>query len=180
MIKKIDDILCVIEDWIMVSLLLAGLFMAFLQVVLRYLFNTGIHWLEAGLVTALIWAMLFGAVRAVRDGFHPRVDLLPSLVSPKLRAILNFLSLGAAFALAAYVLLDAVFYAKFLNLINALHPELGIKLLYPFLIVPIITALMTLRYGLVLYTLFYKPSTLHPEDQYRDHIGAKYKKGVIE
>lgn len=180
MLKKLDDVLCVIEDWIMVSLFMAGLVMASLQVVLRYIFNTGIHWLEAGLVTALIWAMLFGAVRAVRDGFHPRVDLVPTLVSPKVRAALNFLALGSAFLLSAYVLVDAVFYAKFLNMINALHPELGIKLVYPFLIIPVITALMTLRYALVIYTLYFEPSALAPEDQYRDHIGAKYKKGVVE
>lgn len=180
MLKKFDGILCVIEDWIMVGLFLAGLIMATLQVVLRYLFNTGIHWLEAGLVTALIWAMLFGAVRAVRDGFHPRVDLLPTLVSPKIRAILNFCALGSAFLLSAYVLIDSVFYANFLNFINALHPELGIKLVYPFLIIPIITVLMTIRYGLLIYTLFYQPDALSPEDQYRDHIGVKYEKGIVE
>ncbi len=180
MLRKLDDVLCVIEDWIMVGLFIAGLVMAFLQVVLRYLFNTGIHWLEAGLVTALIWAMLFGAVRAVRDGFHPRVDLLPSLVSPKVRAVLNFMAIGSAFLLSSYVLIDSVFYAKFLNMINALHPELGIKLFYPFLIIPVITVLMTLRYGLLIYTLFYKPDAHAPEDQFRDHIGAKYQKGIVE
>ncbi len=180
MLKKFDGVLCVIENWFMVVLLLAGLAMATLQVILRYLFNTGIHWLESGLVTALIWAMLFGAVRAVRDGFHPRVDLLPNLVGPKVRVVLNFMSIGAAFALSLYVFFDAAFYAKFLNMINALHPELEIKMVYPFLIIPIMTALMTVRYGLIAYTLFYNPSTLWPDQHYRDYIGAKLQKGIEE
>ncbi|GLQ35082.1 hypothetical protein GCM10007939_13650 [Amylibacter marinus] len=180
MLKKFDGLLSVIETWFMVSLFLLGLALATLQVVLRYVFNTGIHWLEAGLVTALIWAMLFGAVRAVRDGFHPRVDLVPSLASPKVRAVLNFIGIGSAFALSTYVLIDAVFYAKFINMINVLHPELEIKMVYPFLIVPIMAALMTLRYALVLYTLCFNPSATSPDGQYRDHIGAKPTKGVVE
>ena len=89
MIQKIDRALCAFETLMVVTLTLAGLAMAFVQVVLRYLFNTGVHWLEAGLVTALVWAMLFGAVRAVREGSHPRVELLPAMMPPKIAAAMK-------------------------------------------------------------------------------------------
>lgn len=68
MIRAVDRALSALEITMIVVLTLAGLAMAFVQVILRYVFNTGVHWLEAGLVTALVWAMLFGAVRAVRTG----------------------------------------------------------------------------------------------------------------
>jgi TRAP-type C4-dicarboxylate transport system permease small subunit len=164
----------------MVALTLVGLTFAFLQFVLRYVFNTGIHWLEAGLVTALIWAMLIGAVRAVREGFHPRVELLPNLVSPKLRAVLNVLAIGAAFLMAAYFLWDAVFYARFVNMIGATHPELGVKQVYPFLIVPIITALMLLRYGLLAWALFSEPDSHAPDATFRRKVGDTSDKGLAE
>ena len=170
MIRRLDGILCRVEDGMIVGLTLAGLVMAFLQVILRYVFNTGIHWLEAALVTSLIWAMLIGASRAVREGLHPRVELVPHLLGPKGRAILNFAAMFAALALSLYVLWDALFYARFLNMINALHPELGIKQLYPFLIVPIITTMLTLRYGLILWTLRDEPDAMAPDAHFRDQV----------
>ena len=178
MTARLDRALCVIESLLIVTLTLIGLVLATLQVVLRYVFNTGIHWLEAGLVTALIWAMLIGAVRAVREGVHPRVDLVPVLAARRVRAILNFLALAAAFLLACYFLWDSVFYARFLNTINALHPELGIKQVYPFLIVPIITALMALRYGLVAWALCFQPDAHSPEEQFRLEVGDNRERKV--
>jgi TRAP-type C4-dicarboxylate transport system permease small subunit len=170
MIRQIDRALCAFETAMVVVLTLAGLSMAFVQVVLRYLFNTGVHWLEAGLVTALVWAMLFGAVRAVREGSHPRVDLVPALMPPKVRATMNCAALTATFALVVYYLSDAVFYAKFLNMINALHPELEIRQVYPFLIIPIVTALMALRYALLAIVLWRHADTDTPEFDYRERM----------
>lgn len=170
MIQKIDRALCAFETLMVVTLTLAGLAMAFVQVVLRYLFNTGVHWLEAGLVTALVWAMLFGAVRAVREGSHPRVELLPAMMPPKIAATMNCAALIATFALVVFYLSDAVFYGKFLNMINALHPELEIKQVYPFLVIPIITALMALRYGLLAIVLWRTPATHTPEFDYRERM----------
>jgi len=170
MVRKIDGVLSAIENALILGLTLTGLTMAFAQVVLRYVFNTGIHWLEAGLVTALIWAMLLGAVRAVREGCHPRVELLPLLVPAKVRVVLNFAALAATFALVVYFLSDSLFYASFLNRINALHPELGIRQVYPFLIIPIITALMTLRYGLLAWALWFKPDAVSADEQFRDLV----------
>lgn len=170
MVARLDAILRATESTLIVILTLIGLGMAFLQVILRYVFNTGIHWLEAGLVTALVWAMLIGAVRAVREGLHPRVDLLPTLVPAKFRALLNVAALAATLALMIYFLLDSIFYARFLNRFNALHPELGIKQLYPFLIIPIVTALMTLRYGLLAWALWFRPDALSADEQFRHLI----------
>lgn len=166
MIRALDRALSALEITMIVVLTLAGLLMAFAQVILRYVFNTGVHWLEAGLVTALVWAMLFGAVRAVRTGAHPRVDLLHTLVAARTRAVLNCIALLATLALTGFYLWDSIFYASFLNKINALHPEFGIKQVYPFLIIPIIAALMLVRYVMLAAALWRTPGTLHPESDF--------------
>ncbi|MEZ5726481.1 MAG: TRAP transporter small permease subunit [Paracoccaceae bacterium] len=166
MIRAVDRALSALEITMIVVLTLAGLAMAFVQVILRYVFNTGVHWLEAGLVTALVWAMLFGAVRAVRTGAHPRVDLLHTMVGARTRVVLNLLALLVTMALTGFYLWDSVFYASFLNKINALHPEFGIKQVYPFLIIPIITALMLIRYLMLAVALWRTPGTLHPEPDF--------------
>lgn len=168
MLKRLDDILSAIEVALIVSLTLAGLAMAFVQVVLRYVFNTGVHWLEAGLVTALIWAMLIGAVRAVRQGLHPRVDLVVDMVSPRGRAVLNFLALLATLALIGLFLWDAIFYGSFINMINVLHPELGIKLIYPFLIIPISMGLMAVRYALLAVAFWRQPDSHSLDGAFRE------------
>lgn len=180
MMKKLDDILSAVETALMVSLTLAGLAMAFLQVVLRYVFDTGIHWLESGLVTALVWAMLLGAARAVRESLHPRVDLIPHMVSPKIRALLNVLALSATFALLSFFLWDSIFYAKFINMINALHPEFEIEMVYPFMIIPIATGLMVLRYAMLAWALWQKPDALSPENEFRELILAKSAHARVE
>lgn len=166
MIRALDRVLSALEITMIVILTLAGLAMAFVQVILRYLFNTGVHWLEAGLVTALVWAMLFGAVRAIRTGAHPRVDLLHTMLGARHRVVLNCLALLVTMALTAFYLWDSVFYALFLNKINALHPEFGIKQVYPFLIIPIVCALMLVRYLMLAAVLWRKPGTLHPEPDF--------------
>ena len=54
MIRAVDRVLSALEITMIVVLTLAGLAMAFVQVILRYVFNTGVHWLEAGLVASEI------------------------------------------------------------------------------------------------------------------------------
>ncbi|SIO07431.1 TRAP transporter large permease [Vannielia litorea] len=54
MIQLLDRLLSTYEKALIVVLTLAALVMAFSQVVLRYAFNTGIHWLEAGLAQAFV------------------------------------------------------------------------------------------------------------------------------
>ncbi|MGQ7847382.1 TRAP transporter small permease [Granulosicoccus sp. 3-233] len=149
--RMLDRVLSSVERFMMIALTLAGLTMAVVQVVLRYVFNTGIHWLEAGLVTALIWAMLFGASRAIREGYHPRVDLLPGMVGARARAILNLLMLLVTAALCLYYLYDSIFYARFINRIGALHPEIGFKQIYFFIIIPVTMLFFSLRYLMIIW-----------------------------
>lgn len=171
LIQRIDRGLSAFETIMIVGLTLLALGMAFAQVIMRYAFNTGIHWLESALVTALVWAMLLGAVRATRDGLHPRVELVAALVPAWLRAILNFLALGAAFALSVFYLKDSYFYADFLMMIDSTHPELGIPDIYAFVIIPVITGLMAVRQIFLAIALWSDPSSHEPDRLFRIMMG---------
>ncbi|HXV29376.1 MAG TPA: TRAP transporter small permease subunit [Sinorhizobium sp.] len=180
-IRRLDAILSSLETVLIVVLTLVALTLAFLQVVLRYAFNTGIHWLEAALVTALVWAMLIGAVRAARDGLHPRVELVAAALPAKGRALLNVLALAAAFALSLYFLEDSLFYAGFLRMVNSLHPELGIPDIYPFLIVPIASGLMALRQALVAWALWFDPASHTPDRVFLERMAdVQHAEGVMK
>lgn len=162
-IAKLDRLLCGIETVMMVSLTSVGITLGVLQVVLRYVFNTGFPWLEGVLVISLIWAMLFGASRAVRQGYHPRVDLLPLAVPPTARAVLNVVGLGLALTLCAFYAYDSVFYARFLVSLGILQQNLDIPAVYVFLVIPITTVFLSIRYVLILCSLRRQPDAAAPE-----------------
>lgn len=156
--KTLDRLLSAVETAVILVGTVLGLGMAVLQVILRYVFATGIHWLEAGAVTALVWAMLMAASRAIRFGIHPRVDLLSLALPPRARAVLNSVALGAALVLAVFYVQDAVHYARFVGGMGVTHPEFGVNLWVPFAILPVALAFFVLRYVMVIVTLWRDPS----------------------
>lgn len=173
MLRTLDRVLCGIETVMMVAMTLLGLFGAVLQVVLRYVFNLGIHWLEAGVVTALVWGMLFAAARAVREGYHPRVELLAMALPKGPRIVLNFTVLLLSLGLCLFYLNDTVFYANFVATIELSHPELGVPFLWPYVVAPVTMALFSLRYALLIVALIRDPASLELEAPFRARIGAK-------
>ncbi|MEQ5776742.1 MULTISPECIES: TRAP transporter small permease [unclassified Thalassospira] len=177
MIRRLDLLLCGFEKVMMVGLTLLGVCMGLLQIILRYVFNSGIHWLETALVISLVWAMLFGASRAVREGFHPRVDLLAMTVGPKVRAVLNILAYGATLALCLYYAYDSIFYARFLSMIGAVNQETDLPELYFFLVVPITMVFFSLRYLMLLIKLGKDIGALKPEETYLAKLAAEKGQG---
>ncbi|OWY10396.1 hypothetical protein B6V72_17435 [Thioclava sp. F34-6] len=169
--KALDRLLSAVEVSIILIGSLLGLGLAVLQVVLRYVFSTGIHWLEAGSVTALVWAMLMGASRAVRTGTHPRVDLLMHALPLRARAALNTLAFGAALLLVTFYLADAVSYARFVWGMGVTHPEFGGNLALPFAILPVILTFFLLRY-LMLIIAMWTDLRSDPEDAFLRRVGS--------
>lgn len=169
--KRLDRLLSAVEIAIILVGSMLGLGLAVLQVILRYVFSTGIHWLEAGAVTALVWAMLMAASRAIRTGIHPRVDLLAHALPPRARAVLNTIALGTALVLAVFYLRDAVHYGTFVWGMGVTHAEFGINIALPFAILPLILTFFVLRYGMVIVALW-TGTDMEPEDAFLTRVGT--------
>ncbi|MFH1757902.1 MAG: TRAP transporter small permease [Pseudomonadota bacterium] len=76
MVEKIGRRIYLFEKWLVI-ILLAGIFgITFLQVVLRYVFNTGFSWVPEIAVFAFITATLVGCSTGVVNGVHVGVDVL--------------------------------------------------------------------------------------------------------
>ena len=117
----------------------------FLQVIMRYGFNTALQWSEEIAAMGMVWAVYMGASLCVRERFHIRimagVMLLPGRVA---RAIILFAdALWAAFSII--MLMVALDYLGVLWRFTSRTPSLGINELYPQSIVFIGYALMLLR-----------------------------------
>jgi C4-dicarboxylate transporter DctQ subunit len=117
----------------------------FLQVILRYGFNTALSWTEELSGIAMVWAVYMGAALAVRERFHIRI-------------MAGVVALPRAAALALVVLADAIWLAFNLFMIGvsvgylrvlwarpSTSPSLGINMFWPETIVLIGFVLMTLR-----------------------------------
>ena len=102
----------------MIALLLAGMtIVTFINVVLRYGFNTGLIWgLE--MVTFLFsWLILFGVSYAVKSTANLGVDAVTNLFSPPIRRVLALIA-GAICVIYAFLLMKGAwdYWANFANL----------------------------------------------------------------
>lgn len=87
LLKKIDGFIAKIEGWELIAILGLMMVVAFLQVVLRNFFSTGLSWGD-GLTRALVlWAGLVGASLAVKEGRYINVDAFSRLLKPKAKRI---------------------------------------------------------------------------------------------
>ena len=144
-INKIDNWIAQIEDWILVSLVIFMVFLAFLQVVLRNFFDLGIIWGDILLRHIVLWVGFIGASLATKNNKHINIDVFKRLHKGISQRIINLIiNLVAAFvsgylAVAAYhfVLDEKEFESVIFNDIPA----------WPFqTIIPIGFALMGIRF----------------------------------
>jgi len=82
-LSKLLSFLHKIEDSIIVLLLSSMLGVAVLQIILRNVFHTGIHWSDSFLRVLVLWLGLIGAMIASRDGKHINIDLLSKYLPGK-------------------------------------------------------------------------------------------------
>lgn len=99
--RKLDLALTVIERWVAgLTIGIAALF-CFIEVILRYLFNYSIAGIEELIRFLIIWSVFVGGSLAIKRDEHISVDLITSMVSDKIRAVMRGIAflLGAVFAL---------------------------------------------------------------------------------
>lgn len=78
---------------VVISLLLALMcILVFGNVVLRYMFNTGITWSEEMARFLFVWMIFLGAILGLKDNEHLGVDMFVKKVPPKFQKILYIIS----------------------------------------------------------------------------------------
>lgn len=87
-----------IEEAFLCLLLSAMIILACVQIFFRFFFSGGFAWADPLLRYLVIWAGLFGAAVATKNGKHISIDilshLLPDRFKPWLQVVLNFISAG--------------------------------------------------------------------------------------
>lgn len=145
-LSTLDRFLGHAEDFLIAGLSLAALALGVMQVVLRYVFNTGFEWNEAVFILVTISAMLMAGVRAVRDDRHVRVDVLPSLLPDRARRALDLCALVSALALCCFFAWCGWLFVDFAKMMDTASPDTGFKDWAVFSIMPVAMLLFALRY----------------------------------
>ena len=105
-LRFVENILGFVENGLLVIFLTVTVVMAFLQVILREFWSTGIIWADVFLRHLVLWIGFFGAALAAKESRHFSIDIitkrLPSMLQRIVQVLLN---MGAA--AVCYFLYDA-------------------------------------------------------------------------
>ena len=145
--ERVDEAISRVEQTLLVTFLSFMILTAFLQIVLRNFFGTGLNWADSLLRNLVLWIGFIGATLATKEGKHINIDVisrwLPSLGKNIVTLIIHLFSfcIGCLLTYAAL---------KFIK--NEVQMErmtfLNIPAWIPEMILPMTFGLMTFRFGL--------------------------------
>jgi TRAP-type C4-dicarboxylate transport system permease small subunit len=145
--ERVDEAIDRVEQTLIVTFLSFMILLAFLQIVLRNFFSTGLDWGDSFLRNLVLWIGFIGATLATREGKHINIDVvsrwLPSLGKNIITLITHLFSFSICCLLTCATL-------KFIK--NEVQMEnmtfLNVPAWIPEMILPITFTLMTFRFGL--------------------------------
>lgn len=146
----LDRALARVEDVLLAAAIATGTVLTCTQVVLRYVFSSGIDWSEEVTIYAAVWAAFIGAAAGLRLKSHLIVDALVMWAPPELSRILAkgglvvTLLFGCAFAWYSGSLVVRT------QELGQLTPALQVPMWIVYLVMPLAGALLALRAALIL------------------------------
>jgi len=109
------------EESILSLLLVTMTLLVFIDVILRFVFNSGIAWLQEVTLYMMAWFVLFGASYGVKVGAHIGVDSFVKLFPPKIRRLMGLLSVSICIA---YSLIFMVAGWNYLAKLHKIHIQM--------------------------------------------------------
>lgn len=156
--NRIDEFIAHLEQVVLAGSLTLMVTVAFLQIVLRNFFDTGLSWGDELVRYCVIWVGFLGAALATREGKHIRMDLvsrwLPTKHQWALQAFVHLVST----VISAILTLAAI---KFVRVEAQMGAEtfFGPATWIIALVIPVTFGTMTIRYAFLSIAEFLQ--TLH-------------------
>ncbi|MDR0408730.1 MAG: TRAP transporter small permease [Campylobacteraceae bacterium] len=163
MFKKVfdfvDTVVVTVNKTIAVGGMILGVLLAFVNVVLRYVFNDGLSWAGELTIYFFIWSALFGAAYGFKKGIHISVTILLHLFPVK--AAKFFVIFASAFS-CLFLLFMAYCSVRLLMLIKSfgeMSVDLwNIPLWIPMIVLPVSFAAAAFRAGEKVYEFANMPA----------------------
>ena len=163
-----------LEEWIMSLMLLAMTSLAFMQVVRRYVFNTGYSW-NLELTTVCFAIMIFvGISYGVRVGSHIGVDALVRVMPPGMQRASGIVVVLLCLVYVAFVLVGATEYVSKMKDVGIEFDDMPIERWQVLIIMPIGYLMVAFRFLQILWNLISgKATSLHLADEAADAMKLK-------
>ena len=150
---KLDENIARVEKILVVIFLSALMLIAFLQIILRNFFATGISWGDVLVRNLVLWVAFIGATLATREGKHINMEVVSRWVSNRGRIYLKRLSQMCAAGICGLLTYAAIRFLQFEVQMGSMT-TLGLPVWVPELIIPLTFGLMTFRFALRFFKSF--------------------------
>lgn len=145
--ERLDDGINRIEQILLVTSLGLMILIAFLQIVLRNLFATGLVWGDLFLRNLVLWIGFIGATIATKEGRHINIDVVSRWLPSAGKNLASKCTHGYSFLVCGLLTYAALKFIK--NEAQMGNVTLfNIPAWIPELILPVTFGLMTFRFGL--------------------------------
>jgi C4-dicarboxylate transporter DctQ subunit len=152
--ERVDAVVDRVEQALISILLSVMILVAFLQIVLRNFFATGLTWGDPLVRNLVLWVGFIGAAVAAREGKHISIDVVSEWTSPRAKVVIGVIIHVVSFIVCGLLTFAAVKFVSNEALMGSIT-FLGIRAWVPELILPIAFALMSLRYGFQFLKTFF-------------------------
>ena len=143
-----------LEEGIIAAIFGTMVLVTFVQVVLRYVFNSGFVWALELTTYLFAWLVLFGISYGVKKNAHLGVDAFVRLFSPGTRRVMGLLAVAAGILYGVLLLIGGYNYVfAFLFRIGIESEDLPVPQWVPMAILPIGLALLIFRFAQVGYRI---------------------------
>jgi TRAP-type C4-dicarboxylate transport system permease small subunit len=133
----------VLVDVLSRAAVVAMTLLVLVQIVLRYILNVPLAWVEEMTVFLMIWMAFMGAAVGVRRGTHIAMTMLVERLPRGLARIIFYVSTVAIIAFAGVVVWQGLL--LMISVGNQRSAALGVPMIYPYLIVPLGAVLIILQ-----------------------------------
>jgi C4-dicarboxylate transporter DctQ subunit len=169
-----------LEEWIISLMLLAMTGLTFVQVVMRYVFNSGLTW-AMELTTVFFAVMIFvGVSYGVRVGSHIGVDALVKLLSPGKRKFFGVLAVLLCLAYVGFIIAGSMEYVLKMKQVGIELEDMPIERWQVLAVMPLGMALTGFRFLQILYDLLSgRADSLRLADEAAEAMGLKAKEDTL-
>lgn len=134
------------EEMVLVSSLVLNVIIVFMQVVMRYFFNTSITWSEELSRYIFIWQVWLGSSIAFADNQHIRVDLIFSIFkSENSQKVLHLINNIIWFSFNLFLVYVGVKLLGSMHARNALSSGMRLPLIYVYAALPVSSFILAIR-----------------------------------
>lgn len=134
--QKISDTLEKLVSLVATAIFLSMLILLFLQVILRYGFNSGFSWIEEYSDFCFVWLALLGIALGVKRNSHLAMDALTDMLPDKLKRLSELINVILCLVFYALMMYSGIAYTKVGGMLTS--PILQLKYSYMYISIPVV------------------------------------------